>query len=245
MIKTITNHFSCQALLRPTFAKTQLKDFDKLETHVMKLISQVPRNGGTVELQSLFQTLTLHAGLDYLLGQNDESELAQKEQERFSENLHNAVFEAGRRAKIGVFRLLDPIVRPIKFASYLVACRELHQYVDRIIHVRLSATEKQKSTKSRDTQSSEDHEKKEYVFLDHLAEATQDRKQLRWELASTISGARDTTAGLMAHIFWELARRPDIWLRLKQETEALGNEKPEPEMLETMVYLKAIIYECE
>lgn len=189
----------------------------------------------------------MFSGLDYLLGHSGETEYEQLQKERFAENLRVGVFEAGRRAKIGIFRLLDPIIRPYKYVRYLLICGELQGYIDRIIDRRLSAKKGGEARAGGDeTEKEEEFGKKEkYVFLDHLAQATQDRKQLRWELGSTLAAAGDTTAGLLGHIFWVLARRPDIWRRLQQEVDELGGKRPDHESLQKLIYIKAVMFECK
>ncbi|KAH9901820.1 cytochrome P450 [Xylariomycetidae sp. FL2044] len=265
-----------RSLLQPTLSKTQINDLSRLEPHVSRIISSIPRDGRAVDLQGLFSNFTFQAGLDYLLGQSDfhhahahhdiiaknnsdqEAAFELEQQQRLAQNMHTVLFEAGRRAKIGVFRLVDPLLQPRRFARYLRACGDLHRYFDRIIDQRLrflDTAKKTPTTNRRDEVKVSDEQKekkKPAVFIDELAQITDDRAQLRWEVSSSLAGSRDTTAGLLAHVFWELARRPEVWRRLREEIrdvvvggeEGLGDRMPAYEHLKDMTYLRAIINEA-
>lgn len=51
-----------RALLRPSFSRSLIGDLDVFEIHVSKLLSKIPRDGSTVDLQDLFFKLTLDSG---------------------------------------------------------------------------------------------------------------------------------------------------------------------------------------
>lgn len=87
--------------------------------------------------------------------------------------------------------------------------------------------------------------KKRYVFLYEMAKETQDRIQLRNELLNVLLAGRDTTASLLSNTFFVLARRPDIWAKLKAEVDTLGGVAPTYETLRGMKYIKYLLNECE
>lgn len=96
--------------------------------------------------------------------------------------------------------------------------------------------------------ASEDIEEKppgRYVFLNELAKETNDPRQLRDELLNILLAGRDTTASLLSNIFHVLARRPDIWSRLKAEVDELAGEKPDYDTLRNMKYIKYLLNECK
>jgi cytochrome P450 len=84
-----------------------------------------------------------------------------------------------------------------------------------------------------------------YVFLNELAKATNDPKQLRDELLNILLAGRDTTASLLSHTWHALARRPDVWAKLKAEVDALDGKAPDYETLRNMRYLKYVLNECK
>jgi cytochrome P450 len=76
--------------------------------------------------------------------------------------------------------------------------------------------------------------------------ATSDPMTIRSELLNILVAGRDTTAGVLVNIFFELPRYPDVISRLRQEIkEHVGEESPTYEQLKGMKYLKAIINEIQ
>lgn len=51
-----------RALLRPNFVRNQIADLRTFEGHISKMISKIPRDGSTVDLQTLFFMLTMDSG---------------------------------------------------------------------------------------------------------------------------------------------------------------------------------------
>lgn len=86
--------------------------------------------------------------------------------------------------------------------------------------------------------------KERYVFLDELIKQTQDPHTLRSELLNILLAGRDTTASLLANTWWTLARRPDIWAKLRAEIDQLHGERPVYEEIKDMKYLRWILNEC-
>ena len=83
-----------------------------------------------------------------------------------------------------------------------------------------------------------------YVFLYELVKRTTDPVQLRAELLNILLAGRDTTASLLSNVWFILARRPDIWAKLRNEVDALGGEKPTFQQIKDMKYLKWVLNEC-
>jgi len=121
------------------------------------------------------------------------------------------------------------------------ACNFVHAFVDNIINRALERAEPHDAEKSIDGAG----EKERYVFLTEMLKSTRDPKQLRDELLNILLAGRDTTASLLSHTFHVLARRPDIWRKLKAEIDELDGEKPDYETLRNLKYLKYVLTECE
>lgn len=56
-----------RALIRPTFARSQIGNFDSLQAHVDRLIDLIPRDGSTRDLQPLFKRLVCFETSKYSL----------------------------------------------------------------------------------------------------------------------------------------------------------------------------------
>ena len=83
-----------------------------------------------------------------------------------------------------------------------------------------------------------------YVFLHELVKQTQDRIQIRSELLNILLAGRDTTASLLSNVWFELSKRPDIWMKLRAEVDQLGGERPDYAKIKEMKYLRFVLNEC-
>lgn len=89
------------------------------------------------------------------------------------------------------------------------ACQNCHDFIDR--YVRLALSRKQAGKIATGDVKNKSH----YVFLDELAEQTQDPIELRSQLLHTLLAGRDTTASLLGWLFFLLARSETIYNRLR------------------------------
>lgn len=90
----------------------------------------------------------------------------------------------------------------------------------------------------------ESSKKRRYVFLEHLVERTRDPDVLRDQLMSSLLGGRDTTSTLLSNLFFVLARRPDVWQKLKAEIEQIKVQAPTMEDIQGAKYARNCIQEC-
>ena len=82
------------------------------------------------------------------------------------------------------------------------------------------------------------------TFLSQLAAETTNRVEIRSELLNLLLAGRDTTATLMANVFFELSRRPEIQSRLRREIDTnIGADLPTFEGIKSMKYLRAVLNE--
>jgi cytochrome P450 len=234
---SVTANHVFQALVRPNFTRSQVADLDTFETHIQHLISKIPQDGSTVDLQTLFFQLTLDSATEFLFGESVSS-LTSSEgstQQQFGKMFDLAQNRLSARARLGklVMFYRDP--------EFDRACKIVHEFVDGIIERALEKVEPRDAEKSIDGTG----EKERYVFLTEMLKSTRNPKQLRDELLNILLAGRDTTASLLSHTFHVLARRPDIWRKLKAEIDELGGRQPDYETLRNLKYLKYVLNECE
>jgi cytochrome P450 len=79
-----------------------------------------------------------------------------------------------------------------------------------------------------------------YNFLHALGGFTHDRKMLRDQLTAVLLAGRDTTASTLSWVFYELARHPETFKKLRQEIiDSVGTTNPPTyEDLKNMKYLQ-------
>jgi cytochrome P450 len=209
-------------------------DLDTFETHVSHLISKIPRDRSTVNLQTLFFQLTLDSATEFLFGESVNSLGATEgsDQHRFGTDFDYAQSKIGRRNRTSW------VVALSRDTEYNRACNFVHAFVDQIVYRALE------QTKSYDPEKPADFEESgRYVFLTEVAKRTRDPKQLRDECLNILLAGRDTTASLLSHTFHVLARRPDIFKKLKAEIDELRGARPDYETLKSMKYLKYLLSE--
>ncbi|KAF4629186.1 hypothetical protein G7Y89_g8956 [Cudoniella acicularis] len=226
-----------RALVRPNFTRAQVADLDTFETHILQFISKIPKDGSTVDLQTLFFQLTLDSATEFLFGAsvNSLSSKEGSEQEKFGKQFDLAQSKLGRRSRLGKLSFL------FRDKEFDQACRDVHVFVDKIIADALEKAQPHDIEKSIDSTG----EPWRYIFLTEMLNSTRDPKRLRDELLNILLAGRDTTASLLSHSFHLLARRPDIFNKLKAEiSNELHGEKPNYETLRNLKYLKYFLNEA-
>ena len=115
----------------------------------------------------------------------------------------------------------------------------MHEKVDQIVRQHLQKTPEKAFAHA------EKSKKRRYVFLEHLAERTRNPVVLRDQLMSGLLGGRDTTSSLLSNLFYVLARRPEIWQKLKAEAGKIETQPPTMEDIQQARYARNCIQECE
>ena len=120
------------------------------------------------------------------------------------------------------------------------ACQTVHEFADSIIARALADRQKQGPKAGK-----ENEENYQYNFLEGLLDSVTDPHRLRSELLNILQAGRDTTAALLSHIFYILARRKDVWNKLELEILDLNGKAPTYEHLRNMTYLRYVLNESE
>lgn len=224
-----------RALVRPNFTRSQVADLCTFETHIQHLIAKLPKDGSTVDIQKLFFQLTMDSATEFLFGESVDSLNSPEgsEQHAFAAAFDFAQGQLSHRSRLG------RLVGLFHNSDFNKACKTVHAFVDKLV---VRAIERVKALDAEKTIDGKDQAGR-YVFLNELARATQDPIQLRDELLNIFLAGRDTTASLLSHTFHVLARRPDIWQKLKAEVDTLDGVIPNYETLRNMKYLKNLLHE--
>ena len=222
-------------LLRPNFARSQVGDLAMYEIHIDQLIKSIPKDGSTVNLQDLFFMLTMDSATEFLFGESTGC-LNPKSNDENIEFAHafnrsqEAIAEVFRTGKIGEW-LRGPMMKDDR--------KYCQDFVDKFVRKGLE------HRKRLDLEKADANADDRYVFLYELVKRTTDPVQLRAELMNVLLAGRDTTASLLSDIWFVLARRPDIWAKLREEVDALSGEKPTFEQIKDMRYLRWVLNECK
>lgn len=222
-------------LLRPNFVRSQVGDLVTFEIHVDQLIKAIPKDSSTVNLQDLFFKLTMDSATEFLFGESTSCLAAESSHgnvefaEAFNRS-QEAIAEGFRTGKIGQWLRGSMTKNDRKFCQDFV-----DKFVQKGLEYRKTLDVEKMDAKAGDR----------YVFLYELVKRTTDPVQLRAELMNILLAGRDTTASLLSDTWFVLARRPDIWAKLREEVDALGGEKPTLQQIKDMKYLRWVFNECK
>jgi cytochrome P450 len=182
----------------------------------------------------LFFRLTIDSATEFLFGQSIQSQLSYS-QERGAhggpinfESLAHA-FDRGTAA-IGVRARLSALYWLHNPREFQDDCKEVNRFADHFVNSVLQQPEEPL-----------EEEKCRYVFLRELAKTTRDPVELRSQLLNILLAGRDTTAGLLGWICWNLARHPSIYSRLRSSIIAEFGEYDKPHAI-TFSSLKSCTY---
>ena len=140
-----------------------------------------------------------------------------------------------------IYRMnLGPLVFLHLSRKFRRACHTVHNFVDNTIASVLSEKRNAALQIGEKAQNGT-----RYNFLEELSDSVKNREKLRSELLNILLAGRDTTAALLSHAFWALARSPDVWAKLDAEVSDLQGQAPDYEQLKNMTYLRHVLHESE
>jgi cytochrome P450 len=226
-------------LLRPNFARDQVADLEAFERHFKLMLKHIPRDGQTIDLQDLFFKLTIDTATEFLfnhstntlrmVGQDDGS----NEDVIFSKAFNYAQDDITVRLRYGIF---DRFRKHTKSDEAIRIC---HTYVDKFVDSALqfrAQMDEEKHTGSKD---------EKYYFIQEVVKQTTDKKRIRDELINILLAGRDTTASLLSNMFFQFAKQPKIYAKLRDEVASLEGQTPTYEELRGLKYLKWCLNECK
>ena len=220
-----------RAVLRPSFNKTQVANLSIIELHFQHLLKQLcasvveGKDAATIDLQELFLRFTMDSSTEFLFGESTNTLTAGDH--AFSNAFTYSLRDISLSLRMGPwakFRRTDP-----KAAESHRICRE---YVDRY------ADQALRYRRKIDSGDSKQDDNETSILIKELANSTGDRERIRDELLGLLLAGRDTTASLLSSLFSCLAKRPDIWDKVREE---VANELPNGS-LPTYDQLKSIKY---
>lgn len=221
-----------RSMLRPQFEKSQISAIDQFEPYVQKLLPLIPSDGSTVDLQELFHKLTMDTSTDFLVGSGTNCLGDDKDSEIFSQTFDKCMRDGIWKDMLGWLYYVTPhrdAANAVKYAHNAV-----EGWVKQAMELKKSADI---SGKAKDRGE-------RYVFVNELARNEGvDAIRVRDETLNILLAGRDTTAALLSHVWFVLAREPEVYKKLQTEIDGLNGEQPSYEKLRNMKYLKYTVQE--
>ncbi|TVY84832.1 Cytochrome P450 52A5 [Lachnellula suecica] len=216
-------------LIRPQFMKERVSDLGIFEKHSQVLINVIKNNGlgKEIDIFEMFQRYTLDAATEFLLGRSVDNLIVP--------NVAFAQAFADVQNILALKGQLGPLQSLLPLKKLNEQVKVIRVFVDSFVDEVLAYSPAELEAKS----------KKEYTFLESLALFTRDRKVLRDQIVSVLLAGRDTTASALSWTFYELARHPEVVVKLRDEIiSTLGLDRsPTYTDLKNMKYLQNCLHE--
>ena len=223
-----------RALIKPTFARAQIADLHltTYSSHVSKLISLLPKDGSTVNLQPLFSRLALDSSTDFLFGEPVGAlspRSISTDAKAFLEAYEYGQMVVGKRLHLPKWNFLT------QDRKFWDSCNIAHEFVDNYIaQGRRICGQSEKSNVAPER----------YILAHEMIKATRDHKDIRNQLLNIFLPAHEATAVALTNIFFNLARNPNCYAKLRQEILAAGEQAAWTfERLKSLKYLQSVINE--
>ncbi|KAK5093538.1 hypothetical protein LTR24_004249 [Lithohypha guttulata] len=218
-----------RALIRPMFQRERVADLDLIEQHVQELFNLVgPGDGRPVDARNLFFRFALDASTHFLFGHSAGSLM--NERTEFAQ-----AFDEVQR-----IQALDGRAGPLRHffpkKTFYAGLKTMDRFIEPWISEALSLSQEELDSKLSKTDT----------FLHALARRTRDRKVIRDQLVALLLAGRDTTSTTMSWMILELARKPAVVAKLREEiAQVVGTrgQRPTYENIKDMKYLTWIINE--
>lgn len=219
-----------RAAAAPIIAKTQIADLASFDVHVERFLQLVPQDGSTVDLQPLFDRLSLDSSTEFLFGESVNSLALNTSPEalEFLAAWNNAQQCVDRR--IGLPSWKRFLMSDEKYRQY---CKVAHQFVDAKVQSAILQCAHPLAEKVQ-----------RFSIAHELAKVTDNEMLIRQEVLQMFLPTHDAIATPLSTIFFHLARQPTIWTKLQEEVSTLGSDELTQRRLKGLRYLQAIMKEA-
>ncbi|KAI9691124.1 MAG: hypothetical protein M1822_008744 [Bathelium mastoideum] len=227
-----------RALIKPIFGKAQIANLKSLDDHLKRMMSYIPNDGSTVDLQPLFKRLFVDTGMEFIFGEsaNTLAPTTANNPDSFVHAFDKALILLGKRLVLGPLWFLAGGTAEYK-AAYKKVQTTCDDYVAKAMRKKSSNAEKGLEEDDDDSSS------KTYLLPYELGKVVDDPVELRFQLMQIFFPARDTIAIAVSNIFFFLARHPKVFEKLRKEVESIGDVPLTFEVLKSMLYVRYIYNE--
>ena len=203
-----------RAMIKPTFARTQIADIHlkMFDVHVQRLIDAIPNDSSTIDLQPLFSRLALDSSTEFLFGESVGSlspATVSSDVQAFLDAYNYGQLVLGKRLQLPHWNLLTIDQR------FRHSCRVAHSFVDKYIANSQRVISDQKEKKSHPDR---------FILAHELLEKTKDVRDVRNQLLNVFLPAHEATGVALTNVFFHLARNPTIYGKLRQEISEAGSD---------------------
>lgn len=218
-----------RALIQPTFSREQIADLESFDVHLQRMLELIPRDGTTtVDMQPLFARLILDVSTEFLFGESVECLTTKTtlDATSFLKAFNYGQAGIGKRLQLPQWTLFT---RDEKFWS---SCKIARDFVDKYVDQALRRSECPTPDKPG-----------KYILAWELAKETKNRDDIRNQLLNVFLPGHDAIAVLLTNCFFNLARHPEVYAKLRQEIIPLGDSELTFDRIKSLKYLRSVIDE--
>ncbi|KAI9649101.1 hypothetical protein NHQ30_001668 [Ciborinia camelliae] len=139
----------------------------------------------------------------------------------------------------GIRIVLGPLRFLYRDPKWHEACRKVHQFTN--YYVERALEYRQQYLEGKDLKVSKPLNR---TLLQSMAEQTGDRENLRWQIMQAHMAAQETTGNLLANVFFLLSRHPEVWQKLREEVDAVGNSDLDWDCISRLKYVRMVLNEA-
>ncbi|KAF7864309.1 uncharacterized protein EAF02_010277 [Botrytis sinoallii] len=224
-----------KSLLKPGFQRSYISNLTSLEEHFQVMLSRIPKDESPVDLLPLFADLYLDMATVFLFGESIGA-LSQNVPPHALGVL--AAFDYAMRG-CGIRIVLGPLRFLYRDPKWSEACQKVREFADYYV---------ERALEYRHQYLVGDNSKipnlPNRTLLQSMAEQTGDREDLRWQIMQAHMAAQETTGNLLANVFFLLSRHPEVWHKLQQEVDAIGDSELNWDCISRLKYARMVINEA-
>ncbi|KAI9657902.1 MAG: hypothetical protein M1821_002559 [Bathelium mastoideum] len=222
-----------RAVIKPTFAKTQIANLATFGQHFEKMMEYVPKDGSTVDLQELLKRLYLDTATEFVFGESSDllSSGTESSPDTFIKAFDMAMIRLGQRIRLGKLWFFAG-----ERKNFDQDVARVHAYVDTYVNRALQHTTEHPNRK-------DDCSSTTYILAREMGKEVFDKVELRHQLLNVFFPARDTIAIAVSIIFFHLARYPEVYKRLRDEVLSIADRELTFELFKSMTYFRQVFNE--
>jgi cytochrome P450 len=204
---------------------------------MQNFVNALPKDGSTFDIQDLFSCLMMDIATEVFLGESTNvlrSGSPKSQGRAFAQAFEYASLAVCGRGQIDLYEIFGKLFGNRKLKE---SFGTIEGFLDRVIQNALQ--------KSQSHTHDIDEKDDETTFLEDLAKDTQDSQRIKHDILNLLLAGKDTVTALLSNTWFMLAKRPDIYAKLRAEIANFNGERPSGQQLKDLKYLRYVLNESK